>query len=206
MFDATNTTNERRRKVLELIKSHSDSISVIFIESICNDEKVLESNFRQKIENSPDYSGMPLSQAIEDLRNRIKNYESVYEPIDDDQLNYIKLINLQSKVICNRIYGRLAQRIVGFLMAIHIGTCSPFSFLLVSYKITFRVLSMCIGDRPIWLTRAGHCDEVTDLDPEIESSQQNESRCTKRKDKPHCKIKNNSVLLLPTYLGHVFLR
>jgi hypothetical protein len=46
----------------------------------------------------------------------------VYETVEDDeQLSYIKLINLQSKVICNRIYGKMAQKIVGFLMAIHTG-------------------------------------------------------------------------------------
>jgi hypothetical protein len=59
----------------------------------------------------------------QDLRARISNYEAVYETVEDDeQLSYIKLINLQSKVICNRIYGKVAQKIVGFLMAIHTGT------------------------------------------------------------------------------------
>lgn len=149
VFDATNTTKERRRGVLERCRAHSRKINVIFIESICDDRQVLESNFLQKIRNSPDYRNMPEEEAVKDLRARISNYEAVYETVEDDeQLSYIKLINLQSKVICNRIYGKIAQKIVGFLMAIH------------------------TGDRPIWLTRSGHCDEVEDLDPLQDGSEE----------------------------------
>jgi hypothetical protein len=46
---------------------------------------------------------MPLEKALQDLRLRIANYEKVYEPIADDALSYLKLINLNSKVIANRV-------------------------------------------------------------------------------------------------------
>lgn len=36
------------------------------------------------------------------------------------QLSYIKLINLQSKVICNKVLGRLGLLIAAFLMCIHV--------------------------------------------------------------------------------------
>lgn len=77
---------------------------------------------------------MRLPVCSQDLRARIANYEAVYETVEDDeQLSYIKLINLQSKVICSRIYGKVAQKIVGFLMAIHTGAllslCSCLLFL-----------------------------------------------------------------------------
>lgn len=58
----------------------------------------------------------------------------MYEPIADDEASYIKLINLQSKVICNRVHGRLGLLIAGYLMSIH------------------------IAPRPIYLVRAGHCE------------------------------------------------
>ncbi len=81
-----------------------------------------------------------LRLCAQDLRARISNYEAVYETIEDDeQLSYIKLINLQSKVICNRIYGKIAQKIVGFLMAIHTGTLfSLFLSLCVCVCVTHR--------------------------------------------------------------------
>jgi hypothetical protein len=56
---------------------------------------------------------------------RIRKYESVYETIESDELSYIKLINMQSKVICNRIYGNMAHLLVPFLMSIHI-LCEAF--------------------------------------------------------------------------------
>jgi len=41
---------------------------------------------------------MSYDEATADLAKRIANYEMVYEPVDDDKLSYMKLINLQSKV------------------------------------------------------------------------------------------------------------
>lgn len=81
-----------------------------------------------------------LASLRQDLRARISNYEAVYETVEDDeQLSYIKLINLQSKVICNRIYGKIAQKIVGFLMAIHTGTRFSLSLsLFLSVCVTHR--------------------------------------------------------------------
>lgn len=44
----------------------------------------------------------------------------MYEPIADDELSYVKMINMQSKVICNHIYGNMAHLLTPFLMSIHI--------------------------------------------------------------------------------------
>ena len=162
VFDATNTTRDRRIAVLKRCNERAPQLLVTFVESICDDKEVLESNLIVKArkfespprhlltcatrccaraENSPDYAGMPLEKALEDLRKRIAEYEKVYEPIQDDyvssglfatpcvltmtmafglQLSYIKLINLQSKVICNKVRGRLGLLIATFLMCIHI--------------------------------------------------------------------------------------
>lgn len=64
---------------------------------------------------------------------RIEKYESVYETIDDDELSYVKLINMQSKVICNRIYGNMAHLLVPFLMSIHV------MYVRSSYLVTWRM-------------------------------------------------------------------
>lgn len=52
VFDATNTTDERRRKVLDhTLKYFSEEeVKVLFIESLCDDPKVLEANLEHKIE------------------------------------------------------------------------------------------------------------------------------------------------------------
>jgi hypothetical protein len=59
IFDATNTTDQRRRLILDRCKSGSDesscpTISVLFVESIYDDPVVLENNLQHKIISSPD--------------------------------------------------------------------------------------------------------------------------------------------------------
>jgi hypothetical protein len=69
IFDATNTTDQRRRLIIEHCNSQRKDqplgaeISVLFVESICDDPEVLENNIRQKIDSSPDYVRMSADQA-----------------------------------------------------------------------------------------------------------------------------------------------
>lgn len=92
-------------------------------------------------------------------RKRIENYESVYETIDDDELSYIKLINMQSKVVCNRIYGNVAHLLTPFLMSIHIVYVFP-----CIATIDVRILTnRDCRDRPIYLCRPGHSEFIESL-------------------------------------------
>ncbi|KAL3915870.1 MAG: hypothetical protein SGILL_005442 [Bacillariaceae sp.] len=126
IFDATNSTDKRRRWVLEQCTNPSNRpgkpTGVVFVESICDDEELLNENFRFKISNSPDYAGMNEEEAMTDLRNRVKKYEDQYETITDDSLSYIKIFNLSTKLLVNHIYGRMSKVIVPALMAWNIGS------------------------------------------------------------------------------------
>jgi broad specificity phosphatase PhoE len=104
---------------------------VIFIESICTFPEILRENMLQKVRNSPDYHDMPEDVAMADLAKRVSNYEAVYETITEENLHFIKLINLRTQVICNRIKGHRAHELLRFLMCMH------------------------IEPRPIYLTRTG---------------------------------------------------
>lgn len=138
-FDATNTTQERRLRVVEQCKKKHPAINVVFVEIMCNDPKTLRENYIQKATNSPDYRGIPLEQALIDLEKRVTNYQKVYEPLGQGQLeshtsiSYIKLCDLQSRVICNRIRGEQATSIMKFMMGLH------------------------VEKRPIYLFRAAEC-------------------------------------------------
>lgn len=134
IFDATNTTAARRQAVLHHCQSRSLDLRVIFLESICDDARVLENNYKVKVANSPDYKDIPMEEALIDLKRRVENYEKIYESITDDELSYIKLHNLASKVICNKIHGQLSHSIAAYLMSIHL-----------------------VG-RPIFFVRAGHSE------------------------------------------------
>jgi broad specificity phosphatase PhoE/predicted kinase len=118
IYDATNSTEARRRLVLSRLKQ--ENMEVLFIESICEDPAVIEQNIRETKLSSPDYANMDPVQAVEDFRKRIKNYEKTYETIKDDTLSYVKVIDIGRKVISNRIESYLASRVVFFLMNLHI--------------------------------------------------------------------------------------
>lgn len=126
IFDATNSTDKRRRWILEMCtapeRRQGKPTGVVFVESLCDDQELLEENYRYKITNSPDFDGMSNEEALQDLRNRVRKYEEQYETILDDSLSYIKVFNLSTKLLCNHIYGRMAKELVPALMAWHIGT------------------------------------------------------------------------------------
>ncbi|KAG2490339.1 hypothetical protein HYH03_011286 [Edaphochlamys debaryana] len=116
IFDATNTTVARRN--LLRAKFHG-VLQYMFIETICSDPAVLELNYRNKMRYSPDYKGVDTDKAVADFLARIKKYEEVYEPIDDRNLHYIKLIDMvtgRGHMDINRISGYLPGKIVFFLM------------------------------------------------------------------------------------------
>mmetsp|Transcript_19141 Transcript_19141/g.44494 ORF Transcript_19141/g.44494 Transcript_19141/m.44494 type:complete len:506 (+) Transcript_19141:368-1885(+) len=126
IFDATNTTKERRRRVLERAAREA-GVKVMFVESICTDGKVVEANLAEKVRLSPDFKGMDFAHAVRDLKVRIANYESVYQALGEDELDcqgnsisFIKVINLSSKVIANNVHGRVARSVLTFLMNLHI--------------------------------------------------------------------------------------
>mmetsp|Transcript_4887 Transcript_4887/g.10523 ORF Transcript_4887/g.10523 Transcript_4887/m.10523 type:complete len:652 (+) Transcript_4887:105-2060(+) len=126
IFDATNSTRERREWVLKEctcgIKRPGKPTGVVFVESICDDKDLLHANFMTKVNNSPDYKLMDVTEAMADLLSRVKKYEEAYETIEDDSMSYIKIFNLSSKMLVNHIYGRMAKSIVPALMAWNIGT------------------------------------------------------------------------------------
>jgi hypothetical protein len=126
IFDATNSTDKRRQWLLEECtspqKRPGKPTGVVFIESICDDQELLDENYRYKVMNSPDFSGMSKEEALRDLKNRVRKYEEQYETITDDSQSYMKVFNLSTKLMVNHIYGRMAKELVPALMSWHIGT------------------------------------------------------------------------------------
>lgn len=126
IFDATNSTDKRRRWILEMCtapeRRKGKPTGVVFVESLCDDKELLDENYRYKVSVSPDYHGVPEEEALTDLRERVRKYEEQYETIADDSMSYIKVFNLSTKLLCNHIYGRMAKELVPALMAWHIGT------------------------------------------------------------------------------------
>mmetsp|Transcript_22540 Transcript_22540/g.72516 ORF Transcript_22540/g.72516 Transcript_22540/m.72516 type:complete len:486 (+) Transcript_22540:24-1481(+) len=122
IFDATNSTRARREAILARASSKSPPgrpVRVIFVESICDDRRVLEQNVRNKVRASPDFKGMNFDDAVRDLKLRLAHYESRYETVSDDEGAYIKSYNFSSKVTSHLCFGRMSKTILPFLIALH---------------------------------------------------------------------------------------
>ncbi|KAL2811670.1 hypothetical protein BJX63DRAFT_422212 [Aspergillus granulosus] len=120
ILDATNSTKKRRRWIHETCRDAN--IETLFVESVCDDEELIMNNILEVKTTSPDYKGQDPEVAALDFRNRIRNYEKVYEGIDDDEkeYTYVKLINVGSTVIINQIKNYLESRLVYYIQNLHI--------------------------------------------------------------------------------------
>ena len=95
MFDATNTTIERRRLIREIIVDKM-GYKLFFVESLCDDPSIIESNIREVKVTSPDYAGMDNDDALKDFLMRINHYHDRYQTLDEIEeksLSFMKIFN-----------------------------------------------------------------------------------------------------------------
>ena len=123
IFDATNTTADRRDSILKRLKGHC---KVLFVESVCTDPGTLRQNILLKAHKSSDYEGVPEEEAVADFTRRIADYEARYNTLGEEdkrnQTAYVKLINTATdsgSFVANRLRGFLPTRVGYFLMNAH---------------------------------------------------------------------------------------
>ena len=79
IYDATNTTRKRRswivKEVLPLLEKKSQ---IIFVESICDDDRMVERNIKRVKITMPDYKGVDGDSVLKDFKKRIDHYVDVY--------------------------------------------------------------------------------------------------------------------------------
>merc|ERR1712106_238779 len=122
IFDATNTTRERRQIVYDTVVVKSQ-FKCLFLESICDSPELIETNIIDVKVHSPDYENMDKEEALSDFLQRIDHYNEVYIPMAEEHeshLPFMKVFNAGEKLIINRHEGNLQSRIVYWLMNIHI--------------------------------------------------------------------------------------
>ncbi|EDK37846.2 conserved hypothetical protein [Meyerozyma guilliermondii ATCC 6260] len=121
IFDATNSTRQRREQILRLCRENG--IEPMFLESWCDDQELILQNIADVKTTSPDYTNRNSELATDDFLKRIAFYEQGYETMDkdvDNSLTFIKLVNVNSQIILNRIESYLESRIVYYVMNLHI--------------------------------------------------------------------------------------
>lgn len=135
IFDATNSTLARRKQIMEHIRQRAgQELNVLFVESVCRDQNLLESNMRLKL-SGPDYADKDPVAALEDFKKRVAIYEKNYVPIgdyeEDNNMPYVKMVDVGRKMISHQIKGFLAGQAV------------------------FYLLNFNLAPRMIWITRHG---------------------------------------------------
>uniref|UniRef100_A0A3Q2NNM2 6-phosphofructo-2-kinase/fructose-2,6-biphosphatase 3 n=1 Tax=Fundulus heteroclitus TaxID=8078 RepID=A0A3Q2NNM2_FUNHE len=83
VFDATNTTRDRRDLILKF--GNENDFKIFFIESVCEDPSVIASNIMEVKVSCPDYKDCNKTEAMLDFQKRIECYRTSYQPLDPDQ-------------------------------------------------------------------------------------------------------------------------
>uniref|UniRef100_A0AAZ3PSK2 6-phosphofructo-2-kinase domain-containing protein n=1 Tax=Oncorhynchus tshawytscha TaxID=74940 RepID=A0AAZ3PSK2_ONCTS len=107
VFDATNTTIERREVILSFL--------CVYL-AVC-------ASLSQVKLSSPDYAGCDKEDAVADFLKRIECYKVTYISLNDEKdrsLSYIKIFNVGSRYLVNRVQDHIQSRIVYYLMNIHV--------------------------------------------------------------------------------------
>lgn len=135
ILDATNSTMERRKMIMDRIRERAGpQLNVLFLESSCVDNDLLEANMRLKL-NGPDYREMDPVIALEDFKKRVREYEKSYVALGEyeekNNMPYIQMVDVGRKVISHQIKG--------FLMA----------------QANYYLLNFNLAPRQIWITRHG---------------------------------------------------
>ncbi|XP_043406449.1 6-phosphofructo-2-kinase/fructose-2,6-bisphosphatase 4 isoform X9 [Chelonia mydas] len=121
VFDATNTTRERRETIFRF--GEENGYKTFFVESVCVDPEVIAANIVQVKLGSPDYVDCSNDEATEDFMKRIECYKNTYEMLDetlDKDLSYIKIMDVGRSYLVNRVMDHIQSRIVYYLMNIHV--------------------------------------------------------------------------------------
>ncbi|KAK4536583.1 hypothetical protein CDCA_CDCA09G2608 [Cyanidium caldarium] len=119
IFDATNSTVTRRRYVREHLERYG--VRVLFLESIVDDERIVEQNILATKLNSPDYRHKDAEFAVHDFKTRLRNYEQASETITESEgCSFIQIIDGGRKFVLCNLKGHLQSKIVSYLNSVHI--------------------------------------------------------------------------------------
>ncbi|QRD90321.1 fructose-6-phosphate 2-kinase/fructose-2, 6-biphosphatase [Aspergillus flavus] len=135
ILDATNSTMERRKAIVDHIRKRAGpELGILFLESSCVDQELLEANMRLKL-SGPDYKGQNPVKALEDFKKRVQLYEKSYVPLGEYEekhnMAYIRMIDVGRKVVSHQTHGFLSSQVVYYL------------------------LNFNLSPRQIWITRHG---------------------------------------------------
>ncbi|CAN8095939.1 unnamed protein product [Discula destructiva] len=125
IYDAVNPTAAGRRALAKEFLKHD--VQTLFLESYVDDEKILKENARNVKISSPDFDGMDPDEAAKLYLRRIESKIPVFETMNENELNYVKMINAGRAFFYNNLsFNYLSHRIVFYLTNLHIKSRTTF--------------------------------------------------------------------------------
>lgn len=119
IYDAVNPLAAGRKSLAKEFAKHD--IKCLFIESYCDDQRIIEENVRSVKISSPDYQGWTEADAVRHYLNRMSAKIPNFETMEESDLDWIKMINAGERLIVNNnSFGYLSHRIVFYLLNLHI--------------------------------------------------------------------------------------
>ena len=119
IYDAVNPLAVGRRTLANEFAKRD--VETLFIESACDDEKIIEENVRNVKISSPDYAGWSADEAVKHYLARLKAKIPDFQTMEESDLNYIKMVNAGQRLVVNNCtFGYLSHRIVFYLLNLHI--------------------------------------------------------------------------------------
>lgn len=126
IFDATNSTKERRKKLIELINTFKiNNLNICFIESVCNNKEIINENISMKA-TSPDYVDKGFEYMITDFNKRMINYIQLYEEFDTSEIeeysniSHLRITNINKLFTIYNACGFLLSNVISFLFNLNI--------------------------------------------------------------------------------------
>ncbi|KAL9056023.1 MAG: hypothetical protein Q9162_003202 [Coniocarpon cinnabarinum] len=118
IYDAVNALAVGRRNLAREFNKHN--IQTLFVESSCTDETIIRENVRRVKISSPDYLNWDPADAVKDYLARIAARIPHFEPMEEPELHWIRMVNAGERVTVNKCaFGYLSQRIVFYLLNLH---------------------------------------------------------------------------------------
>ena len=119
ILDATNHTRDRRFSLVTHIRERDKNINILFVESRCQDQNLLEANMRLKL-SGPDYKGKDPLVSFRDFQERVQQYERSYQKLDEfeeeNNLPYCSMVDVGRKMVSHQVKGFLSIQTVTYLM------------------------------------------------------------------------------------------
>ena len=86
---------------------------LFFVESICNDDSIIESNIKEVKTASPDYTNFDEASVLNDFKKRIGHYQAEYQPLDENlekEFSFMKIFDCGTKVMVHKHEGHIQSR------------------------------------------------------------------------------------------------